>query len=57
MVFGPAQTITEFSQLENFAVGDLLLTGTPGGVALQPPSALVQRVLGLLPEARRGSCL
>ena len=53
MAFGPAQTLTELSQLEDFSVGDLLLTGTPGGVALQPPSALIQRVAGLLPEARR----
>ena len=53
MVFGPAQTITEFSQLENFEVGDLLLTGTPGGVALQPPNPMVQRVLGLLPEGKK----
>lgn len=53
MVFGPAATLTEFSQLETFAVGDLLLTGTPGGVALQPPHKAVQRVLGLLPEAKK----
>src|ERR1700757_1348702 len=51
MVFTPAQTLTEFSQLENFAIGDLLLTGTPGGVALQPPKAFVQRIAGLLPES------
>ena len=53
MVFGPAATITEFSQLEDFEVGDLLLTGTPGGVALQPPNPMVQRVLGLLPEGKK----
>lgn len=53
MVFGPAATLTELSGLERLAVGDLLLTGTPGGVALQPPPALVQRLTGLLPEARR----
>jgi len=53
MVFQPAATLTEFSQLETFAVGDLLLTGTPGGVALQPPHKVVQRVLGLLPEDKR----
>ncbi len=40
MVFTPAATLTEFSQLENLEPGDLLLTGTPGGVALQPPKAL-----------------
>jgi 2-keto-4-pentenoate hydratase/2-oxohepta-3-ene-1,7-dioic acid hydratase in catechol pathway len=53
MVFGPAATLTEFSQLENFAAGDLLLTGTPGGVALQPPGPLAQRLAALLPEARK----
>jgi 2,4-didehydro-3-deoxy-L-rhamnonate hydrolase len=53
MVFGPAATLTEFSGLEDLQVGDLLLTGTPGGVALQPPGAVAQRIAGLLPEARR----
>ncbi|GAB2458693.1 fumarylacetoacetate hydrolase family protein [Jatrophihabitans fulvus] len=53
MVFGPAATLTELSHLEDLAAGDLLLTGTPGGVALQPPPAAVQRIAGLLPEARR----
>jgi 2-keto-4-pentenoate hydratase/2-oxohepta-3-ene-1,7-dioic acid hydratase in catechol pathway len=53
MVFKPAATLTEFSQLEHFQVGDLLLTGTPGGVALQPPKALAQRITGLLPEATK----
>ncbi|MDT7713645.1 MAG: hypothetical protein QOG46_2498, partial [Pseudonocardiales bacterium] len=53
MVFGPAATLTEWSGLERLDVGDLLLTGTPGGVALQPPPAAVQRVMGLLPDRRR----
>jgi 2-keto-4-pentenoate hydratase/2-oxohepta-3-ene-1,7-dioic acid hydratase in catechol pathway len=53
MVFQPAATLTEFSQLEHFQVGDLLLTGTPGGVALQPPKAVARRVVSLLPEAKK----
>jgi len=53
MVFRPADTLTEFSQLETFAVGDLILTGTPGGVALQPPKALAQKIAGLLPEDKK----
>jgi 2-keto-4-pentenoate hydratase/2-oxohepta-3-ene-1,7-dioic acid hydratase in catechol pathway len=53
MVFGPAATLTELSGLERLDVGDLVLTGTPGGVALQPPPALVQRLIGLLPDRRR----
>ncbi|CAM3986881.1 fumarylacetoacetate hydrolase family protein [Smaragdicoccus niigatensis] len=50
MVFKPADTLTEFSQLETFEVGDVILTGTPGGVALQPPKAIAQKIAGLLPE-------
>jgi 2-keto-4-pentenoate hydratase/2-oxohepta-3-ene-1,7-dioic acid hydratase in catechol pathway len=53
MVFDPAATLTEWSGLEGLGVGDLLLTGTPGGVALQPPPAVVQRLMGLLPDRRR----
>jgi len=53
MVFGPAATLTELSWLEQLAVGDLLLTGTPGGCALQPPPALMQRFAGLLPDRKR----
>jgi 2-keto-4-pentenoate hydratase/2-oxohepta-3-ene-1,7-dioic acid hydratase in catechol pathway len=53
MVFDPAATLTELSGLERLDVGDLLLTGTPGGVALQPPPAVVQRLMGLLPDRRR----
>jgi 2-keto-4-pentenoate hydratase/2-oxohepta-3-ene-1,7-dioic acid hydratase in catechol pathway len=53
MVFGPAATLTELSGLEQLDVGDLLLTGTPGGCALRPPPALAQRFAGLLPEQSR----
>jgi 2-keto-4-pentenoate hydratase/2-oxohepta-3-ene-1,7-dioic acid hydratase in catechol pathway len=53
MVFGPAATLTELSGLEQLDTGDLVLTGTPGGCALQPPPAIVQRVAGLLPDAKR----
>jgi 2-keto-4-pentenoate hydratase/2-oxohepta-3-ene-1,7-dioic acid hydratase in catechol pathway len=53
MVFGPAATLTELSGLERLEAGDVLLTGTPGGCALQPPSAFVQRLASLLPDAKR----
>jgi 2-keto-4-pentenoate hydratase/2-oxohepta-3-ene-1,7-dioic acid hydratase in catechol pathway len=53
MVFRPAATLSELSTIEWLDVGDLVLTGTPGGVALQPPKAAVQRIAGLLPEAKR----
>jgi 2-keto-4-pentenoate hydratase/2-oxohepta-3-ene-1,7-dioic acid hydratase in catechol pathway len=53
MVFKPADTLSEFSQLERFQVGDVILTGTPGGVALQPPKAIAQKIVGLLPEDKK----
>ncbi|GIF13800.1 fumarylacetoacetate hydrolase family protein [Actinoplanes teichomyceticus] len=53
MVFGPAATLTELSGLERLGTGDLILTGTPGGCALQPPGAAAQRIAGLLPEEKR----
>jgi 2-keto-4-pentenoate hydratase/2-oxohepta-3-ene-1,7-dioic acid hydratase in catechol pathway len=53
MVFQPAATLTELSGLETLEVGDLILTGTPGGCALQPPPAPVQKIASLLPEGRR----
>ena len=34
LLFKPAETLTELSELVSFNVGDVLSTGTPGGVAL-----------------------
>lgn len=53
MVFGPVETLNELALLEDLRAGDLLITGTPGGVALQPPRAIVQRLGALLPDERR----
>ncbi|RZA09821.1 MAG: fumarylacetoacetate hydrolase family protein [Moraxellaceae bacterium] len=50
LVFKPAETLTEYSTITNFAVGDVLMTGTPAGCALGLPSSTVVRVSGLLPE-------
>jgi len=35
LLFKPTETLTELSQLMELKPGDLLLTGTPGGVAMQ----------------------
>ncbi|MEN0061320.1 MAG: fumarylacetoacetate hydrolase family protein [Myxococcota bacterium] len=51
LVYAPAETLTELSGLQDFAVGDLLATGTPAGCALSIPSPFIQRLAGLLPEA------
>lgn len=50
LVFGPAETLTELSGVQNFEPGDLLATGTPAGCALSIPSPTKQRIAALLPE-------
>lgn len=50
LVFKPAETLTEYSAITNFAVGDVLLSGTPSGCALGLPPSSVVRLTGLLPE-------
>ncbi|MGK8436808.1 fumarylacetoacetate hydrolase family protein [Ectopseudomonas hydrolytica] len=51
LVHGPAQTLTELSSVQDFAVGDLIATGTPSGCALSVPSPGKQRIGALLPDA------
>ncbi len=51
LVFGPAETLTELSSVQDLHVGDLLSTGTPSGCALSVPSPARQRIAALLPEA------
>lgn len=53
LVFKPAETLTELSGVQDFAVGDLIATGTPAGCALSAPSAVVQKIAGLLPEGKK----
>jgi 2,4-didehydro-3-deoxy-L-rhamnonate hydrolase len=43
MIFAPPATLTELSAIMDLHAGDLIATGTPGGVALHPPSARVQK--------------
>lgn len=53
MVFKPAATLAEYSQICDFNPGDVLLTGTPAGCALSIPSPLIVRLMGLLPEKKK----
>lgn len=48
LIFGPAETLTELSGLMNLCPGDLIQTGTPGGVAIKAPPAIVQKLAPLL---------
>ena len=53
LVFGPAETLTELSGVQDLHVGDLLSTGTPAGCALSVPSPGRQRIAALMPEAAK----
>lgn len=53
LVYGPAETLTELSHVQDFEAGDLLSTGTPAGCALSVPSPAKQRIAQLIPEKKR----
>ena len=53
LVYGPADTLTELSRVQDFDAGDLLSTGTPAGCALSVPSPSKQRIAQLLPDKKR----
>lgn len=53
LVYGPAETLSELSGVQDFEAGDLLATGTPAGCALSIPSPAKQKLGALLPEARK----
>jgi 2-keto-4-pentenoate hydratase/2-oxohepta-3-ene-1,7-dioic acid hydratase in catechol pathway len=53
LVYGPAETLTELSAVQDFEPGDLLSTGTPAGCALAIPSPAKQRIAALLPEKKK----
>jgi 2,4-diketo-3-deoxy-L-fuconate hydrolase len=58
MIFKPAETLAELSTIMDLDAGDLIATGTPGGVALHPPSATIQALAGFLsPKTRFGMFL
>lgn len=42
LIFKPAETLSEISTFMNMSAGDLLLTGTPGGVVVKAPSKFKQ---------------
>jgi 2-keto-4-pentenoate hydratase/2-oxohepta-3-ene-1,7-dioic acid hydratase in catechol pathway len=44
LIFKPGETITELSGLMDLSPGDLVMTGTPGGVAIQLSGELIQKM-------------
>jgi 2-keto-4-pentenoate hydratase/2-oxohepta-3-ene-1,7-dioic acid hydratase in catechol pathway len=53
MIYRPAEALSEISTLEDLDPGDLVLTGTPGGVALRTPTPWLQKLSALLPDELR----
>ena len=49
MITRPAAALTLLARFQPLDPGDLVLTGTPGGTALQAPPAVIERVGELLP--------
>lgn len=44
LIFKPGETLTELSGLMDLSPGDLVMTGTPGGVAIQLSGELIQKM-------------
>jgi len=47
LVFKPAETLSEFSQVGDLDIGDLVLTGTPHGCALQISPSFIKQVYSM----------
>jgi 2-keto-4-pentenoate hydratase/2-oxohepta-3-ene-1,7-dioic acid hydratase in catechol pathway len=44
LIFKPEETLTELSSVMDFSPGDILMTGTPGGVAIQLTNEVLHRM-------------
>jgi 2-keto-4-pentenoate hydratase/2-oxohepta-3-ene-1,7-dioic acid hydratase in catechol pathway len=48
-ITGPSAALSLLARFQRLDAGDLVLTGTPGGTALQAPPAVIEKVGDLLP--------
>jgi 2-keto-4-pentenoate hydratase/2-oxohepta-3-ene-1,7-dioic acid hydratase in catechol pathway len=53
MITRPAAALTLLARFQTLDPGDLILTGTPGGTALQAPAAVIAKIGSLLPPRIR----
>lgn len=53
MICLPHVALTTLARFQTLAPGDVVLTGTPGGVALQAPPKAVEKIAALLPPATK----
>ncbi|HEV2919762.1 MAG TPA: fumarylacetoacetate hydrolase family protein, partial [Actinomycetota bacterium] len=51
MITRPAAALTLLARFQPLDPGDVLMTGTPGGTALQAPPAVIERMGDLLPTS------
>ena len=57
MIHKPAATLTELSQIRDLKPGDMIATGTPGGVALKVPGKLAMFVGALMSPIQRSEII
>lgn len=57
MIHKPAETLTELSQIRDLKPGDMIATGTPGGVALKVPGKLAMLVGALMSSVQRSEII
>ncbi len=57
MVHAPAATLTELSELQDWAPGDLVATGTPGGTALKSPPKPLALLAQMVSPRRRADLM
>jgi 2-keto-4-pentenoate hydratase/2-oxohepta-3-ene-1,7-dioic acid hydratase in catechol pathway len=55
MIYQPVETLNDLLRFQPLSPGDLILTGTPGGTALKSPGAVIEKIGGLLPAAKKWS--
>ena len=54
LLYKPEETLTELSQTMDLSVGDLILTGTPGGVALNLSKEVMDQIMNpFFPGAKK----
>ena len=51
MIYPPSKALETLSKFQRLDVGDLILTGTPGGTALKAPAKPIEIIGGFLPPA------
>jgi 2-keto-4-pentenoate hydratase/2-oxohepta-3-ene-1,7-dioic acid hydratase in catechol pathway len=53
MIYGPLEALRGLSRFQDVSTGDLVLTGTPVGTALQAPAKPIEIIGSLLPAATK----